>query len=372
MNMSTDLKINGRPSSKERFITALRGGIPDYVPMFDFLNSQPLYEAFLGHCPANYNTKDAITLSLQLGFDAAFIPFGGFKGYNAEFNSGDESATSIDEWGTTYKASGVSWPASSPVDYPIKTPQDLRDFNAPDPTLPQRLDGVKEALALSQDRVAILGGVNGPLTVAFTLVGWETLLIALHEDPDFVHALFKIGANYYNEACQLMIDAGVDGILIAEDMGFGSGLLMSPTHFRHFLFPLLEDIIKQIQDRDVPVLLHCDGNINSIIDDLVDLGINGYNPVERKAHMDIIALKQKYRDRLCLVGNVDSTDTLCRGTPEQVRTEVLDLLKNVAPGGSFIMCSDSDIRNEMPIQNILAMIETTEQFGRYPISLSNH
>jgi uroporphyrinogen decarboxylase len=356
MNLNSELKINGRPASKERFMTALRGGEPDFVPIFDFLDSQPLYEHFLGHRPVNYNSTDAVTLSLNLGVDAVFIPYGGFKGYTAEIYKFEDADTYTDEWGTRYKTTGASWPAAAPVAHPIHGREDLQKFIVPDPTLPRRLDGIYEALEVAKGRVAVLGGVNGPLT-------------ALYEDPGFVHDLLQIGADYYREACKRMIDAGVDAILIAEDMGFDTSLLMSPAHFRRFLFPLLGKMIAEISARNIPVLLHCDGNINSIIDDLVELGIRGYNPVERKAHMDIDGLKKHFGNRLTLVGNVDSTGTLCSGTPEQVQAEVMDLIRNIAPGGSYILCSDSDIRNEMPVENVVTMLEIAEQFGRYPIEV---
>ena len=181
--------------------------------------------------------------------------------------------------------------------------------------------------------------------------------------------LLKVGAAYYGELGQCMIDAGVDAICLLEDLGFNTGLYMSPAHFYRHVYPLLGDLIQGIKGRGIPVLLHCDGNVNSIFTELVDLGIDGYNPVERKAHMDIFALKERCGNRLCLVGNVDSSDTLCYGTSKDVRAEVLELLGRVAPGGAFILSSDSDLRNEMPVDNILAMIETGRQYGAYPISL---
>jgi len=362
--------IRRRPSSRERFLTALRGGEPDYVPLFDFLDSQPLYEAVLGRRPSAYNACDTVELSLELGMDAVFVPFGGFKGYTAEIQTRDESGVYTDEWGTTYKNTGASWPAAAPIAYPVKGPVDLNRLRVPDPTLPTRLDGIREAHAAGRGDVAIVGGINGPLTVAFTLAGWETFMLALHEAPTFVDDLLLVGAEYYTEACHRMIDAGVDAICVAEDMGFASGLFMSPVQFRRHLFPLVGNLIQLIKGHDVPVLLHCDGNINLILDELVSMGIDGYNPVERKSHMDIFTLKEKYGNRLCLVGNVDSTGTLTSGTPEEVRAEVLELIKRVAPGGAYVLASDSDLRNEMPLANMLAMIETAEAHGRYPVSAS--
>lgn len=214
-----------------------------------------------------------------------------------------------------------------------------------------------------------MGGINGPLTVAHMLSGLDILMVSIHEDPSFVDDLLKVGYEYYYEACKQMIAEGVDAICIAEDMGYSSSLFMSPNSYRRHLFPLLESLIHLIHDGGVPVFLHCDGNINQILDDLVQLGINGLHPLERKSNMDIVAIKQKYGDRLCLIGNVDSTVALCSGTPAEVRDQVFELLEQVAPAGGFILASDSDLRDDMPIVNIQAMFDTGRMYGKYPITL---
>jgi uroporphyrinogen decarboxylase len=361
--------LTGRPPTKQRFITALKGGQPDYVPLFEFPCSQNLCEYLLGHRPQYYEAADVIQLSLELSLDGAFIPYGGFKGYTARVDKKIDEQTYIDEWGTTYKDTGASWPVAAPVVYPVRTKQDLQRYKSPDPTLSNRLDGIRQAKEMSQDRVAVMGGINGPLTVAHMLSGLDILMVSIHEDPSFVDDLLKVGYEYYYEACKQMIADGVDAICIAEDMGYSASLFMSPNSYRRHLFPLLESLIHLIHDAGVPVFLHCDGNINKILDDLVELGIDGLHPIERKSNMDIVAIKKKYGDRLCLIGNVDSTVALCSGTPDDVRAQVFQLLEQVAPAGGFILASDSDLRDDMPIENIQAMFDTGRVFGKYPISL---
>lgn len=358
-----------RIPSKHRFITALRGGQPDYVPLFEFPCSQNLYEYMLGYRPQYYEAADVINLSLDLGLDGAFIPYGGFKGYTARVDKKIDEQTYIDEWGTTYKDTGASWPVAGPVGYPIRIKQDLKRYKSPDPTLSARLDGIRIAKELAGDHVAVMGGINGPLTVAHMLSGLDILMVSIYEDPSFVDDLLKIGYEYYLEACKQMIAVGVDAICIAEDMGYSTSLFMSPNSFRHHLFPLLDSLIRLIKSSDIPVFLHCDGNINQILDDLVGLGINGLHPLERKSNMDIFAIKEKYGDHLCLIGNVDSSGALCNGTPDDIRAQVFQLYDKVAPGGGFILASDSDLRDDMPIENILAMFETGRVFGKYPITL---
>lgn len=359
--------IESERTAREIFLTALEGGRPERVPIFDFICSQNLIEHFTGHRPTSYDIPDVMETTLKLGFDAAFIPFGGFKGYTAAVIR-EEGDKYVDEWGTTYQRSGASWPVDAPVDYPIKGRADFRGWRAPDPTPPSRLDPVRTAVRMGGGRVAILGGLNGPLTVATLLIGFEGLAYSLYDDPGLVREIFRIATDYALEGVRSMAGAGADGICLAEDMGFKTRTLISPDHCRGLLFPFLSEIVSEAHRHALPVLLHSDGRIGDILDDLVQMGIDGYNPIERGAGMDIVAVKRRY-PRLCLVGNVNSATALAGGTPDDVRREVIELLQQVAPGGAYVLCSDSDLRNDMPIENILAMVETGRQYGRYPIQI---
>jgi uroporphyrinogen decarboxylase len=188
------------------------------------------------------------------------------------------------------------------------------------------LDPIRTALALAAKQIAVLGGINGPLTIAFTLTGWDTLIYSLFDDQQLVRDIFRVATDFDLEAIRRMAQAGVDAICLAEDLAFNTGTFFSPVQYREFLFPFLAEIVAEAHRYNLPVLMHCDGQINAVLDDLVQMGIDGLNPVERKAGMDIAALKHKYAQRLCLVGNVDATRTLTHGTPNDVRREVLQLL----------------------------------------------
>ncbi len=119
---------------RERFMTAVRRGLPDRVPMFDFLFQEPLYEALLGHRPGVYNAADAVALALALDMDGVWLPFGGFNGFQPPRI--DEN-TYLDEWGTTYQHNEASWPIDAPVDYPLKSrPRTGSDISRPTPRCP--------------------------------------------------------------------------------------------------------------------------------------------------------------------------------------------------------------------------------------------
>ena len=111
--------------------------------------------------------------------------------------------------------------------------------------------------------------------------------------------------------------------------------------------------------------MHTDGDVQPLIDDLVKIGLNALHPIEPKA-MDINLLKKKYQNRLCLIGNIDMAGSLGRGTPDEVRQEVKERIRNVAPGGGYAVGSSNSVASYIPIENYRAMIEATFEYGQYP------
>jgi uroporphyrinogen decarboxylase len=103
------------------------------------------------------------------------------------------------------------------------------------------------------------------------------------------------------------------------------------------------------------------------LEDFLGLGIAGVHPNEKGA-MDIRALKAEYGHRVCLMGNVD-LNLLGLGTVEQVRQEVRDLIRDVGPGGGYILTSGNSLASYLLPENVGAMSDAVQQYGRYPISL---
>ena len=148
---------------KERFLTALSLKEPDKVPLTDFLFSKALFDEVLGGKTEVYEGGKAVRCAAKLGFDAVWIPVGGYAGYSPEYINEN---TYIDEWGTTYRHNETSWPIDPPVDYPIKNREDYRNWSAPDPADPARVSLLKEAIAANNGELALLAGVLGPFSCA--------------------------------------------------------------------------------------------------------------------------------------------------------------------------------------------------------------
>ena len=116
----------------------------------------------------------------------------------------------------------------------------------------------------------------------------------------------------------------------------------------------------------IPWIVHSDGNVVPLLEDLMSLGIAGLHPNEKGA-MDIRRMKREHGDRLCLLGNVD-LNILGQGTPDDVDQEVHDLIRDVGPGGGYIVTSGNTLAGYLRPENVLAMTNAVQRYGHYPLA----
>lgn len=351
---------------RDRFLAAMMRQPVDRVPLFDFLFQQPLFTEIIGRTPGGYNARDAMDLTRALGLDAVWIPFGCFSGWIPQRLGG---GVYKDEWGTTFQQTTSSWPIDAPIAFPLATRDELAGYVPPDALAEGRLDEISAAIQLNRDlgneAVAILGGVSGPLTVSWMLMGYEAICLSLYEDQGFLVDVARLAVDFSIAATTRMVKAGVEAIIVSEDLGSSSQGLILPQHFRAIYKPALSDIVSHIKSLGLPVLLHSCGHIHEYLDDLAELDIDALHPLQRTAGMDLATVKTGYGHRFCLVGNIDSSRTLPYGTPDDVEREVREAISIAAPGWGYILGSDHSLHDGIPVANILRMFKAARTHGVY-------
>ncbi|RHU26161.1 hypothetical protein DXD68_12420 [Parabacteroides sp. TM07-1AC] len=352
---------------RERFLTALNGGVPDRIPITEHLFSQKLLKEVLGYNTILYEGKAQAELAAKLGIDAIWTPINGFCGIEETPHEKDEIYK--DEWGVTYRKNG--WPIIAQIDTPVKSREDWEKYNFPPVDTPYRLRIFKDTKGANSGDLAIVLGALGPFTMlSWYIMDFETLSITMYTDPEMIHEMNEAVLKWTLDVIRLAIaDGGVDCVQISDDWGGTNSLLISPDDFRTFFVPYFRRLVEGIKETGVPVIMHNDGRIWDVLDDLVDCGIDGLHPVERAAGMDLKKVKEKYKGKLTPVGNINNKITMASADPEDVRKEVLECIKEAGADGGYIIATDHSIHDLIPYENVKCLIETVKEYGTYPIQL---
>ncbi len=195
-------------------------------------------------------------------------------------------------------------------------------------------------------------------------LGTQEFCLALYDNRPFIETVFNRYCDWIAVVAERVCQLDFDAFVSTDDMAFNTAPFFSPAVFRDLVLPHYQRVAKQIS---LPWIIHSDGNILPFVDDLLGVGIAGLHPNEKGA-MDIRAMKRAYGDRLCLLGNVD-LNLLGMGAPEAVAQEVRALIRDVGPGGGYIVTSGNSLAGYLRPENVLALSRAVQDYGRYPLEV---
>jgi uroporphyrinogen decarboxylase len=166
------------------------------------------------------------------------------------------------------------------------------------------------------------------------------------------------------ERVRKMRDAGVEAVYAAADLADNHGPYYSPRQMNRYVLPYLKKWAAYVKEMGLYAILHTDGNINPILNSLVDSGIHALQAIDPIAGMDIRKVKSLVGQKICLVGNIDC-GLLFNGPEEAIFTETRDLLLDCKPDGCFVLGASNAIQRETPIEHYLSLVRSWEIFGSY-------
>jgi uroporphyrinogen decarboxylase len=337
-------------TSEERVLCVLQRGQPDRVPHFEWLVDRRVREAL---CPG---AKDHNDFAVQIGQDAVIAdPI--FKKERVSTNRW------LSEWG--YVSQDTAEEHGIEVESPIKTLADFERFTPPNPHESWRFTAVEEAVRDYGGKKAVIVHLNDVFSLPRYLMGMQDLLMAIVAEPELVKALVEMSVNINLELAKEVAVRGAKIIYTGDDYAYNKGPLMSPKHFREFLYPGLCRVMQGYKELGLYVIKHTDGNLWRILDMIIDSGIDCLDPIDPQAGMDLGEVKAKYGDRVALKGNVDCAQLMTFGTPDEVVEATKEALRKGMPGGGFILSSSNSIHSTVKPENYAAMLQTLHECGRY-------
>lgn len=215
------------------------------------------------------------------------------------------------------------------------------------------------------DGMMVIGSTSGVLENVTWLMGYEVLSFALYDNPELVEAMFQKVGQLLVAAHEAMAQMDCVGALVlGDDMGFKTSTLISPEHLRRYVLPWQKRIAEAAHKHGKPLILHSCGNLEEIMDDLIDyVGIDAKHSFEDEI-MPVTEFKRRYGDRIAVLGGVD-VGFLCRATPEQVREYVRKVLEECMPGGGYCLGTGNSVANYIKLENYLTMLDEGLRSGVY-------
>lgn len=247
----------------------------------------------------------------------------------------------------------------------LRDPADVALFNWPDPTCCIDPAACRDAMAMAPEGRVRLGVVwSSHFQDACAAFGMEDALVAMIEAPDLVHAVTSRITDFYLRANGVFFEATrgqLHAVLIGNDLGTQTGLMLSPEMIREFVLPGTRRLVAQAKAFGLTVIHHSCGAIREIIPDLIASGVDVVHPIQALAQgMDPAGLRRDFGDRVAFCGGVDAQELLVHGTPAQVRTAVREL-RALFPTGLIISPSHEAILTDTPPANIQAMFEAARE-----------
>lgn len=334
-------------TSRERVLCAMRCEQPDMVPWIEEVVDRRAVYPLMGKRPESIvdgvhdvrTAEEEKEISTFLGRD------------NITFN-----AIAPEFCDKTLGADGVYYYGRGH----IRTEADLGLLQLPDPARDGTFQAAERFLAQKGDFAACAVSRLG-LASTYLSLGMQNFFTQVIENPPFVLAVLKKYTQWAKAVLPRLCRMGFDFLWICDDIAYKTGPMISPAMYRNLFLPHLKEVAEAIT---IPWLCHSDGNLLPLMEDWLRLGQSAINPIEPQA-MDIRHVKAVYGRRVCIVGNID-VDLLAQGTPAQVAAAVKACIRDLAPGGGYILASGNSIPSYAKPENVQAMADAFKQYRDYP------
>lgn len=264
--------------------------------------------------------------------------------------------------------------------HPLADARTIEDLDAypgwPDMSDPSRIAHVRASAKrlADENQYAIMATpwLLFPFERAHAMQGLEPFLLNMAMNPEFAKALMERIADYCKQLMGHFLEElgdNVDIIKIGDDLGTQNSLMMSPKMYRDMLKPIHADFISFIKARtQAKVLFHSCGDVAPLIGDFIDIGVDILNPIQTSTGSisDLPKLKKQFGKNMVFCGAIDSHRILPFGTVAEVREEVRRVMQALGPGGGHMVSAVHTVMNDVPPENVLAMVDAVEEFGHYP------
>jgi uroporphyrinogen decarboxylase len=336
------------PPDITQLIKTLRREKASYIPIAELGIHPKIKERFLGK--PLINLKDEVEFWNKAGYDYIKLqPVFNFDPFSPGSEINEEKTDVVRKWASESEGLVKDFDDLEKIHFPRAEEINYANF-----------EEVKKYLT---DGMGVIGQYGDIFTMTWEMMGFETFSIALFENPELVESLNqKIGEFVLSMFEYFVQSDAVDIIWYSDDIAYQTGLMISPVYLDKYFFPWLKKIGNLTKKYNKPFIYHSDGILYSVMDKIIDCGVDALHPIEPKA-MEIAEVKEKYGKKLSLIGNID-VDLLSRGNKEEIRRQVLINIEKAGYNGGYCAGSGNSIPDYVKYENYIAMIETVKEYNR--------
>jgi uroporphyrinogen decarboxylase len=365
-------------NSRERVLKAFKRlpGLPDRVPIqFDLCRQ--LYDYFgkeLG-IKVNYteNLYEDVTyrisaneLRVAMGSDVVVTGASVSDDYKIVKGS---NGTWLNEYKMNMRQGDIYVEV---IDYPLahaETKADIDAYSFPNPDAPGRYRDTETLVRKFKKDYLIFGDIEVTVfSLAHQLVGMEKLLVDMMMETEYVIPLFEACADFQTKIGLRLIERGVDAIWFGDDFGTQASLIIPPETFRDQLKPLYKKMIDRFKmaNPDIIPILHCDGAVAELLDDIREIGFEVFNPVQPgvPGHLPH-DMKERFGDNFAFWGAIDQQDLLPKGTDEELENDIVEKINILGRNGGYMIAPAHIIQNDVSPERVLRFIELCKKLGEY-------
>ena len=238
-------------------------------------------------------------------------------------------------------------------------------------------DLAEQVKAIKEHGVIADRNCAGLTETSLRIRGYQNWYIDTMTDPVGVERLFDIILEYKFSYWDLVtdwlirnkLDSQVDVISECDDLGTQTSTLLEPEYLRKTVIPRFGSLWSHIRKKmpHVKIFMHTCGSVRELLPDLIDAGLDIYNPVQfTAANMELEGLKRDFGKELVFWGGgINTQSTLKSGSTHAVRDEVKRILDIMAPGGGFVFTPVHNVQEDVPPENFWAMWDTMMEYGKY-------
>jgi uroporphyrinogen decarboxylase len=205
-------------------------------------------------------------------------------------------------------------------------------------------------------------------SLAHQLAGMEKLLVDMMMETEYVIPLFEACANFQTEIGLRLIEKGVNAIWFGDDFGTQTNLIIPPETFRDQLKPVYKKMIDRFKEAkpDIIPILHCDGAVAELLDDIHEIGFEVFNPVQPGVPGHLPQdMKSRFGDKFSFWGAIDQQDLLPNGTDEELENDIKQKIEILGKNGGYMISPAHIIQNDVSPERVEKFIKFCLTHGQY-------